>query len=86
MGAADALDDLQLERGYSGPRAYSLSKLCAAMLSRELHERYGSPSLTFNSMDPTAECGMGCDTKMLRAGWGAWGAPYRRREVPSEGS
>ena len=69
MGAADALDDLQLERGYSGHRAYSLSKLCDAMLSRELHERYGSPSLTFNSMDPTAECGMGCDTKMLRAGW-----------------
>ena len=82
MGAADALDDLQLERGYSGHRAYSLSKLCDAMLSRELHERYGSPpSLTFNSMDPTAECGMGCDTKMLRAGWGAWGAPADKSTI-----
>ena len=82
MGASDALDDLQLERGYSGHRAYSLSKLCDAMISRELHERYGDPpALAFNSMDPTAECGMGCDTKMLRAGWGAWGAPPAKSTI-----
>jgi len=76
MGAADSLDDLQLAQSCSGHRAYSLSKLCDAMLSQELHHRYGDPPrLTFNTMDPTAECGMGCDTKMLRAGWGGWGAP-----------
>ena len=76
MGAADKLSDLQLEAGYSGHAAYSLSKLCDAMLSQEMHARYGAPpKLTFNTMDPTAQCGCGCDTKMLRAGWGNWGAP-----------
>jgi hypothetical protein len=34
MGEAGSLDDLQLESGYSGHRAYSLSKLCDAMLSQ----------------------------------------------------
>ena len=34
MGAANALDDLQLASGYSGHRAYSLSKLCDAMISQ----------------------------------------------------
>ena len=74
MGAADALDDLQLEKSYSAHRAYSLSKLCDAMLSQELHTRYGDPpAMTFNCMDPTEEIGLGADTKMLRAGWGSWG-------------
>eukprot|EP00967_Tisochrysis_lutea_P048252 scaffold58909_cov31-Tisochrysis_lutea.AAC.1 len=75
-GAGNKLGDLQLESAYSGHTAYSLSKLCDAMLSKEMHARYGDPPrLTFNTMDPTAECGLGCDTKMLRAGWGGWGAP-----------
>ena len=34
-GAADALDDLQCER-WSEHRAYSLSKLCCAMIAMEL--------------------------------------------------
>ena len=67
MGAADSLGDLQLERGYSGHQAYSLSKLCDAMLSQELHARYGgagggggsTSSLTFNAMDPTSQIGLG---------------------------
>jgi NAD(P)-dependent dehydrogenase (short-subunit alcohol dehydrogenase family) len=64
MGASDALGDLQLASGYSGHRAYSLSKLCDAMLSQELHQRYGDPPLLcFNTMDPTSQCGSGCDTK-----------------------
>lgn len=85
MGAADALADLQLESGYSAHRAYSLSKLCDAMLSAELHARYGAPpALTFNTMDPTQECGMGCDTKMLRAGWGNWGAPPSQSTISAE--
>lgn len=84
MGAANRLGDLQLERSYDGHTAYSLSKLCDAMISQELHARYGDPPrLTFNTMDPTAECGMGCDTKMLRAGWGGWGAPTSKCAPPA---
>ena len=66
MGAAGSLGDLQLERGYSGHQAYSLSKLCDAMLSQELHARYGGDAssltgqqLTFNTMDPTSQIGLG---------------------------
>ena len=71
MGAADALDDLQCNRLWTAHRAYSLSKLCDAMLAKELDARYGdAPRLCINSMDPGT-----VDTKMLRAGWGAWGAP-----------
>ena len=95
MGASEALSDLQLDKSYDGHKAYSLSKLCDAILSAEMHARYGDkvsfqngldgsplacfllrllsvsrtqPRLTFNTMDPTAQCGCGCDTKMLRAG------------------
>ena len=85
MGAADALNDLQLEQGYTGHKAYALSKLCDAMLSQELHARYGDPPrLTFNTMDPTEQIGMGADTKMLRAGWGNWGTPPERATISSE--
>ena len=85
MGAPDALSDLQLESSYSAHRAYSLSKLCDAMLSQELHCRYGDPPrLTFNTMDPTSQCGSGCDTKMLRAGWGSWGAPASQSTISAE--
>ena len=35
-------------------------------------------------MDPTAECGCGCDTKMLRAGWGNWGAPAEQSTISAE--
>ena len=70
MGAADALDDLQCARRWSGHRAYSLSKLCDAMMALEMHARYGAaPHLVFNTMDPGT-----VDTKMLNAGWGS-GAP-----------
>lgn len=90
MGAASSLGDLQLERGYSGHQAYSLSKLCDAMLSQELHARYGGDAsrltgqLTFNSMDPTSQIGLGADTKMLRAGWGSWGAPASQATISAE--
>ena len=40
MGAGDALDDLECER-WSEHRAYSLSKLCCAMIAMELHARAG---------------------------------------------
>ena len=82
MGAADALDDLQLERGYSAHKAYSLSKLCDAMLSQELHARFAdSTGVCFNTMDPTEEIGLGADTKMLRAGWGDWGTAAEQARI-----
>ena len=85
MGAADALTDLQLQNGYSGHRAYSLSKLCDAMISQELHARYGDPPLlTFNTMDPTEQVGLGADTKMLRAGWGDWGSSASRATISAD--
>mmetsp|Transcript_20918 Transcript_20918/g.67387 ORF Transcript_20918/g.67387 Transcript_20918/m.67387 type:complete len:272 (+) Transcript_20918:214-1029(+) len=73
MGSADALDDLQCLARWSAHRAYSLSKLCDAMLIMELHERYGgSPQkdLSFLTMDPGT-----VNTKMLEAGWGRCGIP-----------
>ena len=69
-GAADALNDLQCEK-WSEHRAYSLSKLCCAMIAMELHERYGDPpSLCIHTMDPGT-----VNTKMLIAGWGRCGIP-----------
>lgn len=69
-GAADALSDLQCER-WSEHRAYSLSKLCCAMIALELHERYGAPpTLCVHTMDPGT-----VNTKMLIAGWGRCGIP-----------
>jgi len=76
-GARDALDDLQCEKRWSEHRAYSLSKLCDAMIAMELHVRYGDPPrLCFHTMDPGT-----VDTKMLRAGWG--GGPSVRTATTS---
>jgi len=71
MGSGDALDDLDCEDQWSEHRAYSLSKLCCAMIAMELHERYGdAPKLCVNTMDPGT-----VNTKMLIAGWGRCGIP-----------
>lgn len=79
-GSNDALGDLQCDRGWSDHRAYELSKLCDAMIAMELHARYGDPPrLTFHTMDPGT-----VDTKMLRAGWGSWGAPCVPPRRPSK--
>ena len=70
MGCPDALSDLQCERRWSDHRAYSLSKLCCAMVAFELHARYGDPPrLCVNTMDPGT-----VNTKMLLAGWGRCGS------------
>jgi len=72
-GCSDALGDLQCERSWSDHSAYSLSKLCDAMLAMEMHERYGDPPrLCFHTMDPGT-----VDTKMLRAGWFDGGSSVR---------
>jgi NAD(P)-dependent dehydrogenase (short-subunit alcohol dehydrogenase family) len=85
MGAANRLDDLQLSSSYSEHTAYSLSKLCDAMIIHELHARYGdAPKLTFNTMDPTEQIGMGADTKMLRAGWGNWGTKPEKATISAD--
>jgi NAD(P)-dependent dehydrogenase (short-subunit alcohol dehydrogenase family) len=54
--------------GYSDHRSYSLSKLLAAMLTFEQHKRFGTATLTFNTLDPGT-----VNTKMLLAGWGPCG-------------
>ncbi|CAL1140215.1 unnamed protein product [Cladocopium goreaui] len=70
-GSNDALNDLKCQKRWSDHRAYELSKLCDAMITMELHARYGDPpKLCFHTMDPGT-----VDTKMLRAGWGSWGSP-----------
>ena len=74
MGCPDALGDLQCEHRWSDHRAYSLSKLCCAMVALELHARYGDPPrLCVNTMDPGT-----VNTKMLLAGWGRCGIPVHQ--------
>eukprot|EP00747_Dinoflagellata_sp_TGD_P205003 gnl/TRDRNA2_/TRDRNA2_78721_c0_seq1.p1 gnl/TRDRNA2_/TRDRNA2_78721_c0~~gnl/TRDRNA2_/TRDRNA2_78721_c0_seq1.p1 ORF type:complete len:290 (-),score=36.74 gnl/TRDRNA2_/TRDRNA2_78721_c0_seq1:81-920(-) len=72
-GASHKLDDLQLRDGWTAHTAYSLSKLCDAMMAMEMHRRYGdAPRLCFHTMDPGT-----VDTKMLRAGWWSGGDSVR---------
>lgn len=61
IGTLHNLDTLRL-------LSCALLQLCDAMLSMELHERFASPHLTFNTLDPGT-----VNTKMLIAGWGACG-------------
>jgi len=71
MGCGDALDDLNCKQKWSAHRAYSLSKLCDAMIAMEIHQRYGNPPhLCVHTMDPGT-----VNTKMLQAGWGNCGIP-----------
>ena len=69
MGSGDALNDLQCEQSWSAHKAYSLSKLCDAMMIMEMHERYNN-ICCFLTMDPGT-----VNTKMLAAGWGNCGIP-----------
>ena len=54
------------------------------MLAQEMHARYAGAQLSFNTMDPTSQIGLGADTKMLRAGWGSWGAPASQATISAE--
>lgn len=45
-------DDLQGLRRYSGFAAYSMSKLCNVLLTRELAKRLASTQITVNSLSP----------------------------------
>jgi NAD(P)-dependent dehydrogenase (short-subunit alcohol dehydrogenase family) len=61
---APDFDDLMLERGYHGYRAYAQSKLCQIMFTFELAER--RPDLVVNALHPATMM----DTKMARSHYG----------------
>jgi NAD(P)-dependent dehydrogenase (short-subunit alcohol dehydrogenase family) len=61
---APDFDDLMLERGYHGYRAYAQSKLCQIMFTFELAER--RPDLVVNALHPATLM----DTKMARETFG----------------
>ncbi|GAB3449974.1 SDR family oxidoreductase [Streptomonospora sediminis] len=56
-------DDVQLERGYSGYRAYGQSKLAQVMLTLDLAEDYAGAGITADCLHP----GTHLDTTMVRA-------------------
>ncbi len=51
-GARLDFDDLQLERGYAGFKAYGRSKLCNILFTRELAHRIESSGVTANCLHP----------------------------------
>ena len=55
-------DDLMLEHGYSGYRAYGQSKVAQAMLTLDLAEEYAGANITANCLHP----GTHLDTTMVR--------------------
>lgn len=55
-------DDLMLERGYSGTRAYRQSKLAQVMFTLELAERLRATGITVNALHPATFM----DTNMVR--------------------
>lgn len=59
-------DDVMLETGYSGMRAYSQSKLAMVMATFELAARLDPAEVTVNALHP----GSLLDTKMVREGFG----------------
>jgi NAD(P)-dependent dehydrogenase (short-subunit alcohol dehydrogenase family) len=60
-------EDLMLERGYDGFRAYCRSKLAMVMATFELASRLDPHEVTVNCLHP----GSLLDTKMVREGFGA---------------
>ena len=59
-------DDVMLERGYDGFRAYCQSKLAMVMATFELASRLDAREVTVNALHP----GTLLDTKMVREGFG----------------
>jgi len=63
------LDNVQLERGYSGIKAYCISKLCNILFTAELARRVAGKNITANSLHPGAvNSGFAQNTP----GWFAW--------------
>jgi retinol dehydrogenase-14 len=67
-GAVD-WDDLQMERGFSGYRAYAASKLMNVLFSFDLARRLVSPFVAVNALHPGV-----IGTKLLREGFHMSGA------------
>lgn len=63
-------DNLQGEKHYNGRQQYALSKLGNVLFTFELAERLGASGVAANCLEPGV-----IRTKLLRAGWGGWGAP-----------
>ncbi len=59
-------DDVMIERGYDGGRAYCQSKLAMVMATFELARRVDADEVTVNALHP----GSLLDTKMVREGFG----------------
>lgn len=59
-------DDVMLERGYDGFRAYSQSKLAQVMFTLDLAEELDGDGVTANTLHPATLM----DTKMVREGFG----------------
>ncbi|MGA0393872.1 MAG: SDR family NAD(P)-dependent oxidoreductase [Rhodospirillales bacterium] len=64
-------DDVMLERGYTGTRAYSQSKLAMVMATIEWALRLKPDDITVNSLHP----GSLLDTKIVHEAWGAASGP-----------
>lgn len=69
-GAKLEFGNLQGERGYEGHAAYASSKLAMTLYTFELAERLRDVGITVNCVHPG-----GVRTKLLRAGYGDFGAP-----------
>lgn len=63
-------DDLDLARGFSGYGAYAQSKLANVLFSNALAKRVAARGITSNALHPGV-----IDTRLLREGFGARGAP-----------
>lgn len=64
-----SLDNLQLVHGYSGIKAYCISKLCNIIFTAELARRTAGKNITANSLHPGAVNSGFADTT---PGWFAW--------------
>ncbi len=64
-----SLDNVQMQRGYSGIKAYCISKLCNILFTAELARRVAGKNITANSLHPGAvNSGFASNTP----GWFAW--------------
>lgn len=64
-----SLDNVQMQRGYSGMKAYCISKLCNILFTAELARRVAGKNITANSLHPGAvNSGFASSTP----GWFAW--------------
>lgn len=61
-------DNLQFKTGYSGVKAYALSKTCLIMFTYLLAEKLKDSNITVNCLHPGV-----INTKLLKTAWGTFG-------------